>query len=295
VSPVPALLVTALCTIGAAALATIGHRAIDELGARLDATALAQAAQSYDRLVDQQRKALLSEVTVLAEDTRVRATVMTPNFDRATVVDVLDDLRKTAGASLLAVLDVGGKVRAVSGPQTLDAIDLGGTTAVRAAVEGSASDVWTVAGQVLVVGIAPIRSGPDTTALFMMGFEIGAQELAGIEQALGVKSAVLVGDAVSATSNKGEASLPLLARAAAHADPGDEQAHPIQVGDARSMARVTRTSPSAAAAKIVWLVPAHRHIPRIGLLRVTIWIAPLFVLITGLLVLLSIRARQATS
>jgi hypothetical protein len=57
-----------------------------------------------------------SEVTVLADDNRIRSTVLAPKFDEATVQDILEDLRKSSGATLLAVVDAAGKVIAVAGP-----------------------------------------------------------------------------------------------------------------------------------------------------------------------------------
>ena len=53
---------------------------------------------------------------MLADDNRIRATVLAPKFDEATVQDVLEDLRKSSGATLLGSRSTSaGKVVAVSG------------------------------------------------------------------------------------------------------------------------------------------------------------------------------------
>ena len=71
----------------------------------LDEQLLGQAGASLEQLLARQRDQLVAEVKVLADDNRIRATVLAPKFDEATVQDVLEDLRKSSGATLLAVVD----------------------------------------------------------------------------------------------------------------------------------------------------------------------------------------------
>src|SRR6185312_1877884 len=108
---------------------------LEHVLSNLDDQALGQASRTFEELVNRQREQLVSEVKVLADDNRIRATVLAPKFDEATVQDVLEDLRKSSGASLLAVLDATGKVQAVTGAVGLKQVDLSGSTAVRAAFE----------------------------------------------------------------------------------------------------------------------------------------------------------------
>src|SRR4051812_14786163 len=116
--PRSGLLVMAGITLGVAvATSWMMHAQLDGFLASLDADSLNEAISVFDRSIEQQRGQLASQVALLADDTRVRAPVMTANFDEATVRDVLEDLKKVSGANVLAVLDVNGRVRAVAGAQ----------------------------------------------------------------------------------------------------------------------------------------------------------------------------------
>src|SRR5204863_5887635 len=111
-----------------------------------------------------------------------------------------EDLRKSSGASLLAVVDAGGKVTAVAGATGLREVDLSGSPAVKAGFERPASDVWTLPDQVQVVGLAPIRSGDQTPALLVKGLSLGKSQLATVGKALGVTGALFIGERVAASS-----------------------------------------------------------------------------------------------
>ena len=97
----------------------------------LDEQLLGQASASLEQLLARQRDQLVAEVKVLADDNRIRATVLAPKFDEATVQDILEDLRKSSGATLLAVVDAAGKVTAVAGAAGLREVNLGASPAVK--------------------------------------------------------------------------------------------------------------------------------------------------------------------
>ncbi len=194
--------VAAILSFGAlGAAAWLANAELDRVLSAQDDEALAQASRTLEELVNRQREQLVSEVKVLADDNRIRATVLAPKFDQATVQDVLEDLRKSSGATLLAVLDASGKVQAVTGAVSLREVDLSGSTAVRAAFEQPTSDIWTLPDQVQVIGLAPIRSGSETPALLVKGLPLAKSQLATVETALGVAGAVFIGDRVAASSS----------------------------------------------------------------------------------------------
>jgi Double sensory domain of two-component sensor kinase len=262
---------------------------VDEFLSELDGRALEQAAGMLDRSVEQNRRFVLSQVAVLADDTRVRAPVMTPNFDEATVKDVLDDLKRSAGASMLAVLDTAGKVRAVTGVPGLREVDLSSSPVVKAALERPSTDVWTLPDRAMVVGVAAVRSGGQVAALLVLGFEIGEPLLSAIHRALGVAGAVVIVDRVTATSSS-DPALVAAFRAASAIDGEGQQL--IQSGW-NFVARVSRTSNSATAGKVVWLVREHHQTGRVTWLRVMVWVPVLLVGATFALVLLLARQRNA--
>src|SRR5688572_11079714 len=89
----------ALAAAGAFAI----QREVGSLVSEVDEKNLERGGLLLTRTVQQQSADLLAEVRVLSDDTRVRTTVMTPEFNEATVRDVLEDLRRASGASVMAV------------------------------------------------------------------------------------------------------------------------------------------------------------------------------------------------
>src|SRR5207248_4983743 len=79
------------------------RRHCDGVMTALDERALAQAETALGGAVESGRQRVLADIKLLADDQRIRSTVITPSFDEATVRDVLDDLRRASGATTLAV------------------------------------------------------------------------------------------------------------------------------------------------------------------------------------------------
>jgi hypothetical protein len=265
----PALTAATLLLAAAAGASWQGQRQVDGFLAQLDSDALKTGQKIFDQSLEQQRAHVRSQVGVLAEDTRIRATVMMPNPDEETVRDVLKDLMATSGAGLLAVLDVNGKVKAVTGIEGLREIDLGSSSVVKAAMQGPAAYIWTFPQQVLAVGVAAIRSHEQVYAFLVMGFEAAKPALAAIKASVDVSGAVLIGDKIVVS---GADESPLSQETFRRAGAGDNDKDlMLQAANRRFLGRVTRVSDSVAAAKVVWVVPQHHHADRIHPLRLVIW------------------------
>jgi hypothetical protein len=273
----------------AAGVSLVMQHQLDQFLSDLDRQSLNEATQVFARSIDQQRRYAQSAVSVLAEDTRVRAPVMAPNFDENTVRDVLEDLMKSSGASMLAVLDASGRVKAVAGAQGLRELDLGSSSVVKTAQQRPSTVVWAFPERVLVVGVAPVHSADQVTALLVMGFEIGEAIFGAIQNAVGVAGALLIGDRVAASSTNDPAIMQAF-RAARELEDDKEQ---IVKTDQEFVARVSRTSASAAAGKVVWLVKRHHEIGRAFTLRLMNWMPAVLVALTFALIFLLAR-RGAT-
>jgi hypothetical protein len=265
----------------------VSKQQLDLFLADLDGRALERAASLLERTVEQQRTDLLSEVRVLADDTRVRASIMTAEFSEATVKDVLDDLKKASGASVLAVIDVAGKVQAVTGADGLKGVDLGASPVVKEASERAAANVWTFPDRVLVIGVAPIRSGDRAAAFFMMGYELGAETLSSIERALGVAGAVVVRERMVASSSREPGVVEAVRRAA----DVEEDRNRVVRSDRAYVARVTRAGTSAGAGRVVWLVPMHHQGERARRLQLLGWMPIPLVGLTFAVVALLLRRK----
>ncbi|MDX2023792.1 MAG: hypothetical protein SF187_26375 [Deltaproteobacteria bacterium] len=256
-------------------------RQVTSLLNQMDADTLRQSNALLAQFVEQQRRHLLSEVNVLAEDTRIRSTVITPELDEATITDVLTDLQKSSNASVLAVLDTRGKVRSVVGADEMRNLDLGSSSLVKAALENPSTYIWTFTNKVRVLGVAPIRTGDEVAALFMMGFELGESSFTGIEKALGAQGAVVVGDKVVSKISDNPSVLNAF-RLASDLAEGEQR---LVRSDRDYLASASPVSNMASAGKTVWLVPHYQHVERVGLLKVATWAPAVFMCITFAVVL----------
>jgi hypothetical protein len=261
------------------------QRQIDGLLSSLDDESLGQAGRALEQLLARQKDQLAAETAVLADDNRIRATVLAPTFDEATVQDVIEDLRKASGATLLAVLDASGKVKVVTGTGALKQANLGGSSSVKAAFTRPASDVWTLPDQVQVIGIAPIRSGEQTMALLVKGLPLGRSQLSTVEATLGVTGAVFVGERLAASSAGPESEDAF--RTVGRLAEGTER---VSAGGQSYLARMTRTSEAANSARVAWLIPWHHHLERARLLLTLVW-APVALGAALLLILIVDRRR----
>lgn len=269
----------------------LANRKLGDFLSALDDQSLAQASSTLQLVLQGQREQLVSEVSVLADDNRIRSTVLAPSFDEATVKDVLDDLRKSAGASLLAVLDQYGKVKVVSGVPSLKEVSLGSSSSVKAAFSRPTSDIWTLPDQVQVVGLAPIRSGDQTPAILVKGLPLGRVQLAAVEGALGVAGAVLIADRVAVTGSD-RADLAGSFRTAGRVAEGTVR---IGEGDDSMLARIVRTGDAATAARVAWMIPDHHDRDRARVLTLLIWCPIPFGLLMLLLVFSSRRTNGGSS
>jgi hypothetical protein len=282
---------TALLGLAVAA-SVMSQRLIDRFLSQLDGDAVQTARKVFERTLEEQRAQALSQVSVLAEDTRIRSTAMMAHLDEATMRDVLKDLMATSGAGLMAVLDVNGKVRAVTGVEGLRDVDLGSSTVVKAALQRPSAYIWTFPQQVLAVGVAPIRTQDQVNAFLVMGFEAAKASLSAIHGSLGVSAAVLLGDKLVASGTDDAPTLEAM-RAAA----GNEVDKDVVVngGEQPFFTRASRVAESLAAAKVVWAIPQHHEAQRIYPLKLAIWTPSLAAaLILALTMVVSRRDGKAS-
>jgi histidine kinase family protein len=265
-------------------LSWAAERRLDALLDRTDARTLAASAKMLDNSIAQQQKHLTSSIAVLSEDARIRAMVLTP-FDRATVLDLLTDLKATLGASVVAMLDSGGTVRAVVGAPEMDQLDLGTSSLVRDALEKPAARLWVFDGKVGVLSATPVRLDQQVRALFMLGFELDGALLESIEQTIGASGAIFLGDAVVASASPNP-EIERALRAAAEFPPGT-----YQIVGGTYLATSSRMSDSAAAT-VAWLVPLYRHADELTLTRALSWLPAALV---GLLIALMIGLMLSQS
>jgi hypothetical protein len=253
-----------------------------------DARTLDESAKVLDSLVTHQRDLLAATVGVLSEDSRVRAMVLTPTFDRATVLDLLSDLKATSGASVVAMLDAAGVVRAVVGAPEMDQLDLGTSALVKEGRERPAARLWAFANEVGVLSAAPVRLDQQVQALFMLGFALQDSILRDIQHALGAASAVFVGDEIVASASN-DPELEGALRAAAELPPGE-----YRVLGGRFLARSSPLKDSASAARVAWLLLPERRASHGVLAQGFLWLPALLVALVVALMIGLVLSRSAS-
>jgi hypothetical protein len=265
------------------------QRQLQGLMSELDGKALGQAAALLDRTLEQQRASLLVESQILSEDSRVRTTVMTPQFNEATVRDVLEDLRRTSGVAMMAVLDMRGKVQAVVGSDSLRGMDLGSSPLIAQAKDKAVSHVWTFPEQVLVIALAPVRAAGQVAAFLLVARQLGESTLAPIERSLGVASVVVIREKIAASSSRS-----LAVTAAAEAGLTLEEGKSTMSADRQYLVRTMAISQSAGAGRVVWVIPRHQHGARVMKLQILGWM-PIVLVILVVALALSLFRRKANA
>lgn len=215
----------------------------------IDHERLAAASHMFDQAQASAHHLLESQAAVIANDGRIRATLATPDIDAATLRDLLDDVRASSGAGLLAILAPEGVVRAASGDQALEGMDLSSAQVVARLLNGddAAGGTWTYGKSAMNVGAARVRLGPLLAGVLLIGHTIPAETFTTIESAVAVHGALVIGQDVAVRSQ--------------HA-PDAERVRAVLGGASDSTyAHATRDLSVGSAARILWLVPTHLAAP----------------------------------
>ena len=271
---------------GTVVAARMAAQRVQELMTAGDAAPLEGAQASFADLLDSLRKQTLAEARMLVDDTRIRATVVTPRFDEATVRDVLEDLRAASQSTGLAVLDSTGKPQAVSGIPALSGVDLSSSAAVRTAQDRPSVDIWTVGQQVLVVALAPVRNRREVPALLLVANELPAAALASIAKAHRVSGALVIAEKLAARTPGDGAPEAALQAAVAQTGAAGE----VTVAERTYRYRTSITGDAATAAQVLWLSSNQHLVAAAGPVRSLVWMP---VVLAGLLWLLLVAVVRA--
>ncbi len=250
----------------AAASSWLVQRQLAELVNAGERAELSQSAEALEQLLAERRAHLVAVTSVLSDDTRVRAMLLTPDFDEATVVDLLTDLRVAAGASLVAIVDGTGTVRSVVGASELDGLDLSASGLLRSAVERAAARPWVLSDEVVVLAAAPVRLGGQVRAFFLMGEPVDDALLTRAAGPAGAIGGILVGQRLVASSTP-EPEVRAALKMAASAPLETFREVP-----GHYLARAEKLSDSASSPTVAWLVPRQRRAEPLERLRFLAWI-----------------------
>ncbi len=236
-------------SLAAGALAFFGLIRLQGGYAAIDEERVAAAGHMFEQAQASAHHLLESQAAVIANDGRIRATLATPDIDAATLRDLLDDVRSSSGAGLLALLTPEGVVRAASGDQALEGIDLSSASVVARLLKGedAAGGTWTYAKSAMNVGAARVRLGPLLAGVLLIGNPVPAETFTRIESALAVHGALVIGQDVAVKSQRGPTPERVRAMLGEGADP--------------DYAHVVRDLSAGSAARVLWVVPHHLAAP----------------------------------
>ncbi|MBA3546770.1 MAG: hypothetical protein H0T76_09835, partial [Nannocystis sp.] len=124
--------------------ALLEHEARRSLVADLD-----RAGVVSDELHALRQSLYRSEALTVAQEPRLKAVLGTSDIDRATIVDVAQEMQKAGGADLFLLLDAGGQLIVDTADPEAVGFDMRGQPLINAALsEGDAGGVWTQAQRV---------------------------------------------------------------------------------------------------------------------------------------------------
>lgn len=191
--------------VAAAAWFVTGHQLAKSAAERQRAAAVERGANLVTLVRHLAQERVENGARLLAEDTRLRAALASPDIDRTTLLDLLGELHQLDPQQVFAVLTPRGRVRAVLGAPELDGVDLGSSAAVTAALAqpGAALGAWVEGQRILEVAVAAVRVGGVPVGLVLTGVRLVDDDLHLAAQGAGVHVALLLGDQLAWTSAPG--------------------------------------------------------------------------------------------
>jgi hypothetical protein len=183
------------------------------MSAELQLREVARAVSVLDDRLLAEAAALDRTVSVLAEDSRIKAGLATQAFDAATLSDMLNEIRERSSFDWLALADASGKVEAVSGLEALKAYqgsELGPTPLIKTAEAKEAAvgrALWFSDGKAVAISCTGVWRAGHAIGFVLLGKTIEASQLARTEKALGVSVGLTAvkGDLVASSMTHAEA------------------------------------------------------------------------------------------
>jgi hypothetical protein len=274
-----ALSVLAVVLAGAWGLlaSTTHDRGLD----RLDELQIQRANDTWTVATSNALTSLAEEVKVLVDDARVREPLATPNMDDATLIDVLEELKISSGASLVGILTPAGVVRVVAGNDSMRGLDLGASSLMK----GSGTGTWVFPDRMVGVALAPVRLGDTLVAHLMFGRDFAKRTLELVEKSTGAIGAVVFQQNVVVAGTDDAAVGPVL-REVASLTPGQT----VAFGSAwlTRSAKLDETS----GARVVFLLARRATVAELEL-GAALWWAPVGVVFLGAILFWGLERRRA--
>ncbi len=210
---------------------------------------LARARAVHDDLRGLRASLYSSEALTIAHEPRLKAVLGTHDIDRATIVDVAEEMQRASAADLFILLDPEGRLLVDVADRSAYGHDLTGQPIVRAALtDGHADGVWTQAQQVLEVHARRLDLGDETVGVLILGHRSDAALARTIARQTGC-GVVLVLDGAVVEHALEDADL----AAAVAAAPLDDEAATLRLLGERYLARAVMVPGYAGERSLHWV------------------------------------------
>ncbi len=131
---------------------------------------LARAGAVFDELHALRQSLYRSETLTVAQEPRLKAVLGTADIDRATIVDVAQEMQKSGGADLFVLLDADGRLIVDTADPEAVGFSLAGQPLVAAALgDGDAGGVWTQGARVFQVHARRLAFGDTVVGVLILG------------------------------------------------------------------------------------------------------------------------------
>lgn len=248
---------------------------------RLDEQQIERAQETWSIATANALATLSEEVKVLVDDARVREPLATPNMDDATLLDVLEELKASSGASIVGILTPQGTVRVVAGNDSMRGLDLSSSSLMKQNGTGT----WVFPDRMVGVALAPVRLGETLVAHLMVGRDFAARTLTLVEKSTGVFGAVVYQQNLVVSSATDPSARTLL-QDAGSMTPGQT------VRSGSSWLTRTAKLDETSGARVVFLL-ARRATVAEQELGAALWWAPAGVVFLGVILFWGFERRRA--
>lgn len=229
---------------------------------------LAEGTSLFDAHVAETEKRIRAECWLMGEDTRLHSALGT--LDRATIADLLEELRVPTKSDLLALVLPQGSVQVALGESALEGADLSTAQVIRAAREKKEPAVatWTLHEQLFSVAAYAIRKGDRIVAFIIHGYRIGEPTLTAVRSATGTSPALVIGGKISTRPTNDQIADEAFIRVAGSRSTGHvtlDQGGRTLIGQARAV------EGSLPPAYVVWLRASGQLAPEYEVLQYLLW------------------------
>jgi hypothetical protein len=237
----------------------------------------------FTRELALRQQRLQAECRLMTEDPRLKSALAIQGMDRATLDDILMEMRKQSSADVLAVLTPDARVQASQGFESLPGLDLSSAALIRTARDSgdAVAGNWVLGEQLFDVGIRAIRVGDQIVAYLVLGSRLTQASMEALHEATGSGAALLI------AGKPGVAYPPLPFFQGAFAglaqEPGALPPQRRDFNGTEAVVQVVEVPRTVPPVRLAMVRPVDDFLAPFSLPRQLLWLPPLIAMLLGAL------------